>query len=199
MPRENSFSDEGRSLTPEPEEELPISPASASYPLPPDASHKENTELSRIKTQSRKSLHSRKSGAALPSSTVPPIDRFRAAVRKVMAMRHGTSLLSNVGGIGAEPGIDPRRPAAHAAYSHIKEKCQIEIMDYSAIRSTTRTMDNAQFIEFMDMDSPDLPQRDPWVKVRWINIGGISWDVIKALSIKYSTLLPLGAWLFKLE
>lgn len=114
-------------------------------------------------------------------------EKFRAAVRKVMAMQRGATLLGNVGGVGAEPGIDPRRPAVDAAYSHIKERCQIEIMDYSAVRSTTRQMNNEQFVQFMgDLNSPDMPQKDPWVKVRWINIGGISWDVVKALSIKYS-------------
>ncbi|PPQ89972.1 hypothetical protein CVT25_009612 [Psilocybe cyanescens] len=202
MPRENSLSDsEGRSLTPEPDEEeaFAISPASANYSQLPEVTSPLRADLSRIKTQSRKSLRSKVS-KAVPSpavhqtgfGTMTPKDKFRATVRKVMAMKRGTTLLGNVGGVGAEPGIDPRRPAVDAAYSHIKEQCQIEIMDYSAIRNTTRHMNNAQFIEFMgDLDSPDLPQRDPWVKVRWINIGGISWDVIRALSIKYN-LHPLA-------
>ncbi|KAH9486074.1 Cobalt/magnesium transport protein CorA [Psilocybe cubensis] len=202
MPRENSLSDsEGRSLTSNESEEdaFAISPASANYSQLPEVASPYRADLSRIKTQSRKSIHSKVS-KAVPSpavhqagfATMTPKDKFRAAVRKVMAMRRGTTLLGNVGGIGAEPGIDPRRPAVDAAYSHIKEQCQIEIMDYSAIRNTTRHMDNAQFIEFMgDLDSPELPQRDPWVKVRWINIGGISWDVIRALSIKYN-LHPLA-------
>lgn len=104
-----------------------------------------------------------------------------------MSMQRGTTLLGNISSvIGAEPGIDPRRPAVDAQYNHIEEDCEIEIMDYSAVRNTTRKMDNAEFIHFMgDLESDNLPPRDPWVKVRWINIGGISWDVIKALSIKY--------------
>ena len=101
-------------------------------------------------------------------------------------MNRASSAIS-LGGIGAEPGIDPRRPIVDAQYNHIKQDCEIEIMDYSAIRNTTRKMGNEEFLQFMgDLESDELPHRDPWVKVRWINIGGISWDVIKALSIKYS-------------
>jgi len=212
MPRENSFSDsEGRSLTPEPEEDnFALSPASVNYsthvpqgapsprsqafqlPTGSSANHADN--LGRVKTrESRKSFQSKKSRAINSPLLQPtpewavlaPIDRFRAAVRKVMAMHRGTTILGNIGGIGAEPGIDPRRPAVDAIYNYIQQDCEIEIMDYSAIRNTTRRMNNAEFVKFMDVDSPDPPPRDPWVKVRWINIGGVSWDVIKALSIKY--------------
>ncbi|KAF9564956.1 magnesium transporter [Agrocybe pediades] len=220
MPRENSLSDsEGRSLTPEPEEDgFALSPASADYshvPAPPPAPSTpkspafrlptspvhQGDNLTRVKTkESRRSLHSKHNKPGINSplleptpewATLAPIDRFRAAVRKVMAMHRGTSMLGNIGGIGAEPGIDPRRPAVDAVYNYIKQECEIEIMDYSAVRNTTRKMDNAEFVKFMDLDSPDPPPRDPWVKVRWINIGGISWDVIKALSIKYE-LHPLA-------
>ncbi|KDR85830.1 hypothetical protein GALMADRAFT_51400 [Galerina marginata CBS 339.88] len=206
MPRENSLSDsEGRSLTPDPEDEVivPASPTYSQQPRELPAHH--HVDLGRItsrasKAQSKKSLHSKvaranpQSPLAQPSTwaTLPPADRFRSAVRKVMSMRRGLTTLGNmVGRVGAEPGVDPHRPEVDAAYSHIHEDCEIEIMDYSAVRNTSRNMNNAQFVEFMNVDSEGLPPRDPWVKVRWINIGGISWDVIKALSIKYN-LHPLA-------
>jgi hypothetical protein len=31
----------------------------------------------------------------------------------------------------------------------------------------------------------DCMQRPQWSTVRWININGMSWDVIKAIAIKY--------------
>lgn len=203
MPRENSFSDsEGRSLTPDPEEEaLPVS-AVASPPA--NYTHVENTRslsnLDRIKTQSRKSLRSRvsKGNPTSPTADVQqspspwahlaPKEKFQAVVRKMMSMHRGTSMLLAGGGrIGAEPGIDPRRPAVDAAYRHIREdNCGIEIVDYSAVRSTARTMKNAEFINFMNTPTEDgLPPREPWVKVRWINIAGMDWEVIKAVSIRY--------------
>ncbi|KAF8971808.1 magnesium transporter [Flammula alnicola] len=195
MPRENSLSDSvGRSVTPEPdEEEGDLSPASANYSQLPDVNTPQHLDLARVKTgQSKRSLHSRLSKshpsatAAKPSAwaQLGPKERFRASVRKVMSLHRGTSLL-RAGGIGDEPGIDPRRPAVDAAYRHIRQDCEIEIMDYSAVRSTSRRMNNAEFVQFMNLESEDAPPREPWVKVRWINIGGMSWDVIKAVSIKY--------------
>jgi hypothetical protein len=107
-------------------------------------------------------------------------------------------MLVGGGHVGAEPGIDPKRPAVDAAYCHIREdSCGIEIVDYSAVRSTSRTMTNAEFINFMNTPSQgDLPPRDPWVKVRWINIGGMDWEVIKAVSLKYSTFLSFFVGVF---
>ena len=204
MPRENSFSDdEGRSLTPDPEEEVfPAAPV-ATEP----ANHAHVSNLDRIKTQSRKSLGSKISKGNLPLASpiavvqqqpspwahLGPKEKFRAIVRKMVSMHRGTSMLLAGGGrVGAEPGVDPRRPAVDAAYRHIREdNCGIEIVDYSAVRSTTRTMKNSEFINFMNTKTEDeLPPREPWVKVRWINIGGMDWEVIKAVSIRYSTWFP---------
>lgn len=102
-------------------------------------------------------------------------------------MHRGMSVLTTAGGIGAEPGVDPRRPAIDAAYRHIHEECEIEIVDYSSVRSTTRRLNNVEFVSFMEANGTDVPPREPWVKVRWINIAGVSWDVIKAVSISYGS------------
>jgi len=203
MPRENSLSDsEGRSLTPEPEEGLfgvaPASPVYSTAPLPQTQQHAHAhvhglPTLDRSKTRSRRSLHSRVSKAH-PSATVPtskwahlpPKERLRAAVRQVMSLRRGTTFPGIGGRIGSEPGVDPRRPLADATFGHLQVDCDIEVVDYSAVRVTSKRFTNDEFIDFMDVDSPDPVKRDPWVKVRWINIGGISWDVIKPLAIRYS-------------
>jgi len=42
---------------------------------------------------------------------------------------------------------------------------------------------NREFVQFLNDD--DASAEEPWVKVRWINVTGISWDVISALAIKY--------------
>jgi hypothetical protein len=113
-----------------------------------------------------------------------PTEKFRAAARKIIALNRSTTLLSGGGGrIGAEPGVDPRRASADALYGHIRQDCEIEVIDYSSVRSSFGRMTNREFINLMD--DAAASQRDPWVKVRWINIGGMSWDVIKAVSIKY--------------
>lgn len=44
-------------------------------------------------------------------------------------------------------------------------------------------MTNREFVNLMYDDNAS--QREPWAKVRWINIAGISWDVVKAVSLRY--------------
>jgi len=106
------------------------------------------------------------------------------AVRKVIAMHRGATLLAGrKAGVGAEPGVDPRRVSADVLYSGIRQDCVIEVIDYSSVRCSVGRMTNREFS--LLMEDPDSSEREPWVKVRWINIGGLSWDVIKTLSMKY--------------
>ncbi|OCB88993.1 hypothetical protein A7U60_g3800 [Sanghuangporus baumii] len=120
--------------------------------------------------------------AAHPARPITPRDRFRAAVHKVIRMKRGSTAMS-LGFVGAEPGIDPRRASAYLNYGHIKQRCTIELVDYSSVRASFGRMENRSFEEFM-MDQK-ASRRESWVKVRWINIGGVSWDVISALALKY--------------
>ncbi|KAF7360783.1 Magnesium-like protein [Mycena venus] len=188
MPRENSFSDsDGRSLTPDLEDEVnPYPPASPNYPS--SIPYNNSTELR--PTNTRDSTRSRAAGIrSAASSSLHPKDRFRHAVRKVMALHRGANIIMSRRGAGAEPGVDPRRPAADAEYGGIKQDCVIELADYSAVRSSVGRMKNREFVDFMN--DAGASAREPWVKVRWINIGGMSWDVVKAVSIKYG-LHPLA-------
>ena len=185
MPRENSISDEadGRSLTPDlPEEELNL-PRSPTYS---NAKEPSINRVARPENPSKASLRVRSPtgsmAAAQRSSTLSPGDRFRATVKRVMQMHRTTSLLSTRG-IGAEPGIDPRRDSAHLAYGHIRENCVIDICDYSSVRSSSGRMTNREFVDYLNNAAASA--KEPWVKVRWINVSGISWDVISALAIKY--------------
>lgn len=99
-----------------------------------------------------------------------------------MALHRGTNVLTGRG-VGAEPGVDPRRASADAQFGGIKQDCVIEVADYSVVRSSFGRMTNREFVNYMN--DPAASERESWVKVRWINIGGVSWDVIKAVSIKY--------------
>ena len=105
-------------------------------------------------------------------------------MRKVIIMHRSATLFARPRtGVGAEPGVDPRRASADALYGGIRHDCDIEVIDYSAVRCSVRRMTNREFSSLMQ--DPDSSERESWVKVRWINIGGLSWDVIKTLSIKY--------------
>ncbi|KAF8167264.1 hypothetical protein B0H34DRAFT_669750 [Crassisporium funariophilum] len=170
-----------------------MSPSSPTYSQRPLSPHTvERADLARIRTQSRTSMRSKVPPGSTKGRTVgfgnlSAKDKFRASVRKVMSMRRGTAVLGGGSRIGAEPGVDPRRASADTTYGHIHADCKIEVVDYSSVRSSHRQMGNDEFIDLMEDGHP----REPWVKVRWINIGGMSWDVIKAVSIKYN-LHPLA-------
>jgi len=120
-------------------------------------------------------------------STLTPIQRFRASVQKVINLKKTSHCLSGKGP-GAEPGIDVRKDSAFRAYGHIKQSCLIEVADYSSVRSSFGKMTNREFISFLS--DPTASGREHWVKVRWINVGGISWDVVRALALKYGASNP---------
>ncbi len=85
--------------------------------------------------------------------------------------------------VGAEPGVDPRRQSAFLAYGHIKQKCLIEVVDYSSLRSSFGRMTNKEFVNMLNDERAG--EKEPWAKVRWVNVGGVSWDVISALALRY--------------
>ncbi|KAJ7765334.1 magnesium transporter [Mycena metata] len=182
MPRENSFSDDdGRSLTPDLEDA--VNP----YPPPTSPNYPRSPPLNPpnlYTTRTRESVRSR----AHSTNLRPPIDRFRHAVRKVIALHRGAAVMTRRPA-GAEPGIDPRSAAADLQFGGVQQECVIEVVDYSGVRASFGRMMNREFIELMN--DPTASEREPWVKVRWINIAGLSWDVVKAISIKYD-LHPLA-------
>ncbi|KAG2140989.1 hypothetical protein DEU56DRAFT_278126 [Suillus clintonianus] len=198
MPRENSYTDSvGRSLTPDLEDEFAPSLAAprSSSPTHIEPSLPSNISSQEPVPQSRR----RASSSIIPSSLRPkraaalhfqtPKDRFRACVRKVISMHRTTTVISGFGLAGAEPGIDPRRQSAYLHYAHIRERCEIQITDYSSVRSSFGKMDNERFVQMFNDERSS--EREPWVKVRWINVCGTSWDVMSALALKYD-LHPLA-------
>lgn len=209
MPRENSFSDsDGRSLTPDLEDELqrerehemdvvssPVSPSVNQQPpdlvlsIPPNAQPNSSvrakpTSIASVKSpKSMKSPKSHHAAAHAHANHIrSPGDRFRATVRKVIQM-HRTSTVMLRGNVGAEPGVDPRRQSAYLNYGHIRQKCLIDIIDYSPLRASFGRMTNGEFVRLLQ--NQQASEKEPWVKVRWINVGGISWDVISTLALKY--------------
>jgi hypothetical protein len=78
---------------------------------------------------------------------------------------------------GAEPGVDPS--GLDTRFTHLRAQCQITCVDFSAEKMQQYEFDNDQFEEFLDQPRPE------WVKCRWININGLSWDVISAVGSKY--------------
>ncbi|KZT07236.1 uncharacterized protein LAESUDRAFT_758642 [Laetiporus sulphureus 93-53] len=133
-----------------------------------------------------KSVKSTKSAAPLTTEATPasetPKQRSKASVHRptpmwrAPAMRMGSH-------IGAEPGIDPRRASVNVRYGHIRQQCIIELVDYSVDRCSFGRMTNNELVEMLGDE--EASKREPWANVRWINVGGLSWEVISALALRY--------------
>ena len=165
----------------------------------PEALQSSMPRLYRTKSpvsQTTKSLKSKRSMRPVPIQeqtvdrrpTLTPTQRFRTLVRKVMRLSHTSRCISGKGP-GAEPGIDVRKDSASLSYGHIRQNCLIEVVDYSSVQSSSGRMTNREFISFLS--NPTASERERWMKVRWINVGGISWDVVRALALKYGMSTPM--------
>jgi hypothetical protein len=85
---------------------------------------------------------------------------------------------------GLEPGVDTSDPAPYYdRTSNIDElrpedlntHCEITIVDFSEDKMEMYELGNDELEEFLS-----LPKGD-WVACRWINVNGLSWDVIRIL------------------
>ncbi|KAJ5347639.1 Mg2+ transporter protein CorA-like/Zinc transport protein ZntB [Penicillium brevicompactum] len=83
---------------------------------------------------------------------------------------------------GTEPGIDPSKPLppytsewASNIPADLHRQCQITIVDFSQNEMRQYELDNDTLEQFLERE------REPWVQCRWINVNGLSWDVIKIL------------------
>jgi Mg2+ and Co2+ transporter CorA len=85
---------------------------------------------------------------------------------------------------GLEPGVDTSDPAPH--YDHtsklddlhpedLNTHCEITIVDFSEDKMEMYELGNDELEEFLS-----LPKGN-WVACRWINVNGLSWDVIRIL------------------
>ncbi|KAM0323325.1 hypothetical protein ACHAQA_008917 [Verticillium albo-atrum] len=76
---------------------------------------------------------------------------------------------------GSEPGYDPSKPdGGHASVPALHAECEITVADFDEGRVESRSFGNEDFIEYLQKPQP------AWSKCRWININGLSWDVIQA-------------------
>ncbi|KUJ22553.1 uncharacterized protein LY89DRAFT_575344 [Mollisia scopiformis] len=77
---------------------------------------------------------------------------------------------------GQEPGIDPSKPnGGRSQAPMLHQQCQITVVNYSSDEMVMHEFNNEQFIEFLQK-----PQ-ESWIKCSWINVTGLSWDVIQSI------------------
>ncbi|KAI0887570.1 uncharacterized protein GGS22DRAFT_186404 [Annulohypoxylon maeteangense] len=87
---------------------------------------------------------------------------------------------------GAEPGIDPSKPdGGQGTVPNLQARCHITIVDFSQEQLQVSRLDNDELVEFIKAPQPS------WAQCRWINVNGLSWDVIQVLG-SYKGLDPLN-------
>ncbi|KAF9277033.1 hypothetical protein BGZ68_009580 [Mortierella alpina] len=100
------------------------------------------------------------------------LSRFRKAAHQAVAARR----FSNYAVRGQ--GVDVSD--MDSVFSCIENTVDVTVMDMSQKQYTKQQrMDNSEFLEWIKKPRPE------WSTVRWININGMSWDVIKEISMKY--------------
>lgn len=105
--------------------------------------------------------------------------RFRASAQRLIRLRR-----INASQPGSEPGVDPVRD--ESAYEHITAHCRIDVVDYGHDKVKFMEYDNKGFLAFLAAVGKG---KDDWATVRWINVKGIDWGIIKALSLVYGELM----------
>lgn len=76
---------------------------------------------------------------------------------------------------GAEPGVDTKNETDASHYHNLYARCQITVVDFSDERVECHELENDTLEDFLN-----YPKED-WVSCRWINVNGLSWDVIRTL------------------
>ncbi|KAG8690469.1 hypothetical protein FRC11_011415 [Ceratobasidium sp. 423] len=181
MPRSNSDADENDSLTSDDEA---VGPTVGHVDL-------QNMQSAPAAPAGGPNVDEAGGGSSLlePPTRPTPITKFQSSVNKVIAMNRAQSALLDIAP-GTEPGADPRKSATVELYGQIKANCKIEMCEYGPSRARFTDYDNKSFIKWLNSNEATA-KREVWNKVRWINIAGVSWDVIGALALRYD-LHPLA-------
>ncbi|KAG9110290.1 hypothetical protein FRC07_008205, partial [Ceratobasidium sp. 392] len=193
MPKSNSDADENESLTSDEETTSPTRATFAPGPAPrspqshrPVTSPTSSYRFSRIQSR-RPTVGPREPAIVTIDPTAKPIDKFRAAVQLVVRMNKTHVALKDLTP-GVEPDLLTRNP--HDLYGHLHQDCKVHVWDYGPTKARPLQFNtNHEFLHWFE--SAKESQRGLWSKVRWINISGVSWDILGALKQKYD-LHPLS-------
>ena len=80
---------------------------------------------------------------------------------------------------GQEPGIDPAGSHPSSTPVALKEKCEISVVDFSQYDMQVRYLDNTSLPAFLESS------KEEGMTCRWINVNGLSWDVISLLGREF--------------
>ncbi|KAF9184863.1 hypothetical protein BGZ50_003430 [Haplosporangium sp. Z 11] len=108
------------------------------------------------------------------AKTVPSgLSRFRKAAQHAVAAQRLSAYVTRGQGVDASD--------MDSVFGCIETTVDVTVMDMNHNRHTKKQgLNNDKFLQWLAEPRPE------WSKVRWININGMSWDVIKAISINYN-------------
>ncbi|KAF9165550.1 hypothetical protein DFQ26_009801 [Actinomortierella ambigua] len=110
------------------------------------------------------------------SSNSEGLQKFKRVAQRVIQAQH---IARKIG----SQGVDVSQ--MDDVYGCIQANLDISVVDACPTKHVTRTqLTNSQFLEWLKKPRPD------WSTVRWINVNGMSWDVIKALALHYGKSSP---------
>ena len=154
-----------------------------------EAQQHENTRTSRVQIQDHAKKDSEptpngpnKIATALTSrSTIKSLRRRGRAETTNMAYAANEMGRASGWEPGQEPGIDttdpapPYQPHYDGVVNQLYQRSEITIVDYSVENMSQVTLDNDNLEEFLELPMPESTE------VRWINVNGLSWDVIRLI------------------
>lgn len=129
-----------------------------------------------------------KSDSALPRNSVNAIRRRLTRTNTFRSIEDFSEFEPERKGWrpGAEPGFDPyKTDGGHASLTKLAQPCEITIVDFSHEDIDINHFTNDTLPPFLKEAQPE------WSKCRWINVNGLSWDVIATLG-KYKRLHRLS-------
>ena len=80
---------------------------------------------------------------------------------------------------GLEPGIDPAGAFPSSTSLDLVGQCEVTVVDFSERDMQIDYLDNGTLPKFLDSARPE------GTTCRWINVNGLSWDVVSLLGTKY--------------
>ncbi|KAH7083579.1 hypothetical protein FB567DRAFT_87784 [Paraphoma chrysanthemicola] len=167
---------------------VPASPTSAQEPAAhdPEPQHLTiDTQLDGSRRRGRSATQTTATAAAADPEDVFSSDRFSvdSTLRRRITRSHTVKNYEdyksptrpNWEEAGAEPGVDTKNETDAYKYHHLHAPCLITVVDFSDARVECHELKNDTLEEFLSRPKED------WVTCRWINVNGLSWDVIRML------------------
>ncbi len=144
-----------------------------------EAGHGRSPDSSHLPLQTRHTISSEPEDISNPNAA-PILKRrsTRSSTTRTFRPANDEYVLRPNWQPGQEPGLDPQKKnGGRAEVPVLQADCEITVVDYSEDDMVMHHLDNASLPGWLEKEG----KKDEWVKCRWINVNGLSWDVIQAL------------------